>query len=109
GGFEIGGGSIRNHHPELLKKVFEIMGYSEEQIESNFGHMLKALSFGAPPHGGIAWGLDRLVSILQNESSIREVIAFAKTGEGKDLMMEAPSEISERQLKELGISINKKK
>lgn len=102
-GFEIGGGSIRNHEPEALKKVFEIMGYKEEQIENNFGHMLKALSFGAPPHGGIAWGLDRLVTILRNETSIREVIAFAKTGEGKDLMMDSPSEISDKQKKELGI------
>lgn len=108
-GFEIGGGSIRNHTPGSLKKVFEIMGYPEEQIESNFGHMLQALASGAPPHGGIAWGLDRLVTLLNNESSIREVIAFAKTGEGKDLMMSAPSEISEKQFKELGIEIRKKK
>jgi aspartyl-tRNA synthetase len=108
-GFEIGGGSIRNHEPEALKKVFEIMGYKEDQIESNFGHMLKALSFGAPPHGGIAWGLDRLVTLLRNENSIREVIAFAKTGEGKDLMMDSPSEISDKQLKELGIKTEKSK
>lgn len=105
-GFEIGGGSIRNHTPESLKKVFEIMGYSDSQIESNFGHILTAFSFGAPPHGGIAWGLDRLVAILQNQESIREVIAFAKTGEGRDLMMESPSNISEKQLKELGIKIS---
>ena len=104
-GYEIGGGSIRNHEPEALKKVFEIMGYSDTQIEENFGHMLKALSFGAPPHGGIAWGLDRLVTILQNEESIREVIAFAKTGEGRDLMMESPSSVSLKQLKELGLKI----
>lgn len=108
-GFEIGGGSIRNHQPEALKKVFEIIGYSTEQIESNFGHMLTALASGTPPHGGIAWGLDRLVTLLQNESSIREVIAFAKTGEGKDLMMDSPSTISDKQLKELGIEIKKKK
>lgn len=107
-GFEIGGGSIRNHQPQALAKVFEIMGYPLEQIESNFGHMLRALGAGTPPHGGIAWGLDRLVTILQNESSIREVIAFAKTGEGKDLMMEAPSDVSEKQLRELGIQIKPK-
>lgn len=106
-GSEIGGGSIRNHNPEGLKKVFEIMGYPNEQIESNFGHMLKALGSGTPPHGGIAWGLDRLVTMLLGDKSIREVIAFAKTGEGKDLMMDAPSEISDKQLKELGIKISK--
>jgi aspartyl-tRNA synthetase len=106
-GFEIGGGSIRNHDPEALKKVLEIMGYSDEQILNNFGHMIKAFSFGAPPHGGIAWGLDRFVTLLQNESSIREVIAFAKTGEGKDLMMDSPSGISTKQLKELHITPKK--
>ncbi len=100
-GFEIGGGSIRNHKPEMLKKTFEIMGYSEERIQDNFGHMLKALSFGAPPHGGIAWGFDRLLMILENEKSIREVIPFAKTGEGKDLMLGAPNKVSDEQLSEL--------
>ena len=106
-GFEIGGGSIRNHNPEALKKVLEVMGYSDEQIEANFGHMLRALSFGAPPHGGIAWGMDRLITLLQNEISIREVIPFAKTGEGKDLMMDSPSEVSLKQLRELGIKFGK--
>ncbi len=104
-GFEIGGGSIRNHKPEALKKVFEIMGYAEDRIKNNFGHMLDALAFGAPPHGGIAWGLDRFITLLTNEPNIREVIAFPKTGEGKDLMMEAPAEIEEKQLKELHIKI----
>ncbi|MEK7110776.1 MAG: aspartate--tRNA ligase, partial [Patescibacteria group bacterium] len=83
-GYEIGGGSIRNHQPEALKAVFKIMGFSEERIKANFGHMLKALSYGAPPHGGIAPGLDRLIMILQNEPNIREVIPFAKTGDGRD-------------------------
>jgi len=106
-GFEIGGGSIRNHKAEALQKVFEIMGYPEKQITANFGHMLKAFSFGTPPHGGIAWGLDRLIAILENQTSIREVIAFAKTGEGRDLMMDSPAEISEKQLKELGIKTGK--
>ncbi len=108
-GFEIGGGSIRNHKPEMLKKVFEILGYSEEEINSKFGHMLQAFRFGTPPHGGIAWGMDRLMMLLHNEASIREVIAFPKTGEGKDFMMDAPSTVSAEQLIELGISINKVK
>lgn len=104
-GYEIGGGGIRNHNPEALKKVFEIMGYASERIEKNFGHMLKALAAGAPPHGGLAFGFDRLMMILQNEPNIREIIAFAKTGEGRDLMMDAPSEVQLEQLKELGIKI----
>jgi aspartyl-tRNA synthetase len=104
-GFEIGGGSIRNHKPQLLKTVFEILGHNDEKIEKNFGHMLKALASGTPPHGGIAWGFDRLIMLLQNEPNIREVIAFPKTGEGKDLMMDSPSEVSEAQLKELGIKL----
>jgi aspartyl-tRNA synthetase len=108
-GFEIGGGSIRNHRPEALKTVFEIMGYEEERLQKNFGHMLAALDSGTPPHGGIAWGFDRLIMLLENEPNIREVIAFAKTGEGKDLMMGAPGEITEKQMRELGIELRKKK
>lgn len=107
-GFEIGGGGIRNHEPEALKKVFKIMGYSEERIENNFSHMLKALASGTPPHGGLAFGFDRLMMILQNEPNIREVIAFAKSGEGRDLMMESPAKISDEQLIELGINLKKK-
>lgn len=102
-GYEIGGGSLRNHKSENLKKTFEIMGYSQDRIEKNFGHMIEALDFGAPPHGGIAWGFDRLMMILENEPNIREVIPFAKTGEGKDLMMNAPSDISSKQRLELGL------
>ncbi|MFA5838503.1 MAG: aspartate--tRNA ligase [Candidatus Paceibacterota bacterium] len=106
-GNEIGGGSIRNHKPEALKKVFEIMGHKEEDIERNFGHMMKAFSSGTPPHGGIAWGIDRIIMLLQNEPSIREVIAFPKTGDGRDLLMDSPSEVSNEQLRELGIQITK--
>jgi aspartyl-tRNA synthetase len=102
-GFEIGGGSIRNHKPERLEAVFEIMGFEKDRIKNNFGHMLEALSFGAPPHGGIAWGLDRLVTLLNGEPNIREVIAFPKTGDGRDLMMDGPSPATEKQLKELHI------
>ena len=108
-GLEIGGGSIRNHQYKALQKVFEILGYEKKSIETDFGHMLQAFKLGTPPHGGIAWGLDRLVMLLQDEPNIREVIAFPKTGEGKDLMMNSPSKISEKQLKELGIKIEKKK
>lgn len=104
-GYEIGGGSIRNHNPIFQKTSFEIMGYSEERINNNFGHMIEALGFGAPPHGGIAWGFDRLLMLLENEPNIREVIPFAKTGEGKDLMMNAPAVVSDKQLNELGIKI----
>lgn len=107
-GYEIGGGSIRNFNPDALRTVLSIMGYADEQIDANFGHMLTAFSYGAPPHGGIAWGLDRFVTLVQNESSIREVIPFAKTGEGRDMMMDSPSEVSGKQLKELKISIEKK-
>lgn len=108
-GSEVGGGSIRNHRPDALRKTLEIMGYGDEKIEKEYGHMLKALGSGTPPHGGIAWGLDRLIMILENEPNIREVIAFAKTGEGKDLMMNAPGEVSAEQLRDLGIEIKKKK
>ncbi len=106
-GFEAGGGSIRNHKPEALEKVFEIMGFEKEKIWQDFGHMLKAFSSGTPPHGGIALGLDRLMMILQNEPNIREVIAFPKTGDARDPMMDSPSEISKEQLLELGIQIKK--
>lgn len=108
-GFEIGGGSIRAHQPDVLRSVLSIIGYSDEDIEKHFGHMLRAFSLGIPPHGGIAWGLDRLVSLLLGEPNIREVIAFPKTGDGRDLLMDAPASISEDQLKELHISVEKKK
>ncbi len=97
-GTEIASGSIRNHRPELQKKIFEILGLTDEQIEARFGHFLRALRFGTPPHGGIAPGLDRLVMILQNEPNIREVIAFPKTTDAKDLLMGAPSELGPDQL-----------
>ena len=108
-GFEVGGGSIRNHTAKALEKVFEIMGYKTDRIQENFGHMMKAFEFGAPPHGGIAPGIDRLLMILQNEPNIREVIAFPKTGDGRDLMMSAPSEVDKKQLEELHIKIDIKK
>jgi aspartyl-tRNA synthetase len=104
-GNEIGGGSLRISEPKLLEAIFEILGHQPEEISAKFGHLLKAFKFGVPPHGGIALGLDRIIMLLQNEPSIREVIAFPKTGDGRDLMMEAPSPLDEKQLKELHLKI----
>lgn len=107
-GFELGGGSIRITNPKIQTKIFEILGHTQEEIEKKFGHLLKAFEYGVPPHGGIALGIDRLIAIFQNEPNIREVIAFPKTGDGRDLMMDAPSEISPEQLKELNLSLRGK-
>jgi aspartyl-tRNA synthetase len=107
-GYEIGGGSLRAYKPEILQAVFEVMGHKESAIKNQFGHLLEAFSFGVPPHGGIALGLDRLLAILLGEPNIREVIAFPKTGDGRDLMMSAPSEVSPEQLKELHLKIIKR-
>jgi aspartyl-tRNA synthetase len=108
-GYEIGGGSIRNHTYEALAKVFEILGHKDEDVQNNFGHMLHAFKTGTPPHGGIAWGLDRLLMLLLNEPNIREVMAFPKTGEGRDPMMHSPSAVSDKQLDELSIVLKKPK
>jgi len=108
-GFEIGGGSIRNHRPDALMAALNIMGYDKTKAEADFSHILEAFKYGAPPHGGIAWGLDRLVMLLQNEPNIREVIAFPKTDKARDPMMGSPREANPDQLKELGISIKKSK
>ena len=105
-GWELGSGSIRNNNPEALIKVFEIMGYEKKEIMEKFGHMVEAYTFGAPPHGGIGSGIDRIVALLLGEPNIREVIAFPKTGDGRDLMMQAPSELYPKQLKELHIKID---
>ncbi len=107
-GFELSSGSIRIHDRAEQKQVFNLLNISEEEQQKKFAHMLEAFTYGAPPHGGFAPGIDRIVMILQNEPNIREVIAYPKTGEGKDLMMSAPSEISEKQLRELGLMLNKK-
>ena len=104
-GFEIGGGSIRNHEPLALQRVFEIMGFDGATIQSQFGHMMEAFKFGAPPHGGIALGLDRLVALLCNEPNIREVIAFPKTGDARDPMMGAPNSLPKKALDDVHIQL----
>lgn len=104
-GYEAGGGSIRAHEPEVLKQTFKIMGYSDSEIEASIGHMLEAFKLGTPPHGGIALGLDRLVMLLAGESSLKETIAFPMNSTGHTSIMDAPSEVSDEQLKELGIKI----
>jgi len=108
-GYEAGGGSIRSSDPSLLHKVFEILGYSNKEIDDKFGHMFEAFSFGVPPHGGIALGIDRWIMCLRNEKYIREVQSFPQTSSGKTSVMDAPSEVSEKQLKELSISVVPKK
>ena len=107
-GIELSSGAIRNHVPDLMYKLFEIAGYSKNEVNSKFSGMINALSYGAPPHGGIAPGIDRIVMLLANEKNIREVTMFPMNQNAQDIMMNAPSEISDDQLKELNLSIKKK-
>ncbi len=107
-GIELSSGAIRNHVPEIMYKAFEIAGHKPEVVDNKFPAMINAFKFGAPPHGGIAPGIDRIVMLLADEPNIREVILFPMTGKAEDLMMNAPNEINELQLKELGIKLNKK-
>jgi len=102
-GVEIGGGSMRIHEPELQEKMFGALGVSTEDQQSLFGHLLRALRLGAPPHGGIALGLDRLVMLICGEDTIRDVMAFPKNNRGLDLMTQSPAEVDPRQLRDLGI------
>jgi aspartyl-tRNA synthetase len=104
-GWELGSGSIRVHDPEVQSDIFRILGYEEDEAHARFGHMMEAFSYGAPPHGGIAPGIDRLVMVLADESNIREVIAFPKTSQATDLMADAPADVSQRQLEELHLEI----
>ncbi|MEX2983303.1 aspartate--tRNA ligase [Streptomyces sp. C36] len=106
-GTELSSGAIRNHEPEVMYKAFEIAGYSKEEVEKEFGGMLRAFKFGAPPHGGIAPGVDRIVMLLADEPNIRETIAFPLNGNAQDLLMGAPSEVDEARLKELHLSLRK--
>ena len=108
-GIELSSGAIRNHKPELMYKLFSIAGYNKSQVDEKFSGMINALSYGAPPHGGIAPGIDRIVMLLANEKNIREVTMFPMNQNAQDLMMKAPSNVSEEQLKELGLVLKIKK
>ena len=108
-GIELSSGAIRNHIPDLMYKLFSIAGYDKKQVDTKFSGMINALSYGAPPHGGIAPGIDRIVMLLANEKNIREVTMFPMNQNAQDLMMNAPSEINEKQLKELNLSLKLKK
>jgi aspartyl-tRNA synthetase len=108
-GVELGGGSIRIHEPALQARMFDVLGIGPEEQQVKFGHLLRAFSFGAPPHGGIALGLDRLVMLIAGAESIREVIAFPKNNRGMDLMTHSPVEVDFKQLREIYIQSTAKK
>jgi aspartyl-tRNA synthetase len=107
-GIELSSGAIRNHQPEIMYKAFELVGYSKEEVEEKFGGMLNAFCYGAPPHGGIAPGIDRIVMLLCDEPNIREVIAFPLNQQAQDLLMNAPSIVDAFQLSELNIMLTAK-
>jgi aspartyl-tRNA synthetase len=105
-GIELSSGAIRNHRPDVMTKAFAIAGYGEDVLEQKFGGMLRALSCGAPPHGGIAPGIDRIVMLLCGEENLREVVLFPMNQRAEDLLMGAPSEVTPKQLRELHIRLN---
>src|SRR5262249_54791206 len=105
-GVELSSGAIRNHRPDIMLRAFEIAGYPRAEVEARFGGMLNAFRFGAPPHGGLAPGIDRIVMLLAQEANLREVIVFPMNQNAQDLMMNAPSPVSPRQLRELHIKLD---
>jgi aspartyl-tRNA synthetase len=107
-GVELSSGAIRNHKPEIMYKAFEIAGYGPEVVDSKFGGMISAFKFGAPPHGGLAPGVDRMVMLLADEPNIREVTAFPMNQKAEDLLMQAPNVASEKQLRELHLQLSPK-
>jgi aspartyl-tRNA synthetase len=104
-GFEASSGAIRNHDPEIMYKAFEIAGYTKEQVDARFGALIRAFQYGAPPHGGNAPGIDRILMVLHGLDSIRDIYAFPKDGRGRDLMMDSPSEVDAKLLKEINIKL----
>ena len=105
-GVELSSGAIRNHRTDIMEKAFSIAGYTSEDLKSRFGALYNAFKYGAPPHGGIAPGIDRIVMLLANEPNIREVIMFPMNQQAQDLLMDAPSKIENNQLKELSLKVN---
>ena len=105
-GSELSSGAIRNHRPEVMRKAFALAGYDEEVLEQKFGGMYRAFQYGAPPHGGIAPGIDRIVMLLADEENLREVVAFPMNQRGEDLLLGAPSGVTPKQLRELSIRLN---
>ncbi|MGF1635669.1 MAG: amino acid--tRNA ligase-related protein, partial [Cyclobacteriaceae bacterium] len=108
-GNEIGGGSIRIHNRDLQKQMFTLLGFSDEEAQKQFGFLMNAFEFGAPPHGGIAYGFDRLCALFGGSDSIRDYIAFPKNNAGRDVMIDSPSTIAQEQLTELNLSVAPKK
>ncbi|MFT6152462.1 MAG: aspartyl-tRNA synthetase [Flavobacteriales bacterium] len=107
-GVEIGGGSIRIHDKEVQSRMFDLLGFTKEEAEAQFGFLMNAFEYGAPPHGGIAFGFDRICSIFGGSESIRDYIAFPKNNSGRDVMIDAPANVDEAQLEELGLKLNLK-
>ena len=108
-GVELSSGAIRNHQIDIMKKAFEIAGYSEDELKERFGSLYEAFKYGAPPHGGSAPGIDRIIMLLAEEENLREVVAFPMNQQAEDLMMRSPNDASENSLKELGIQLRPKK